>query len=283
MHLQLHQNFLNKPYFLNDMLNLKKGLPEEGDILICTVTKIHYHSVFTKLDEYENKQGFIHISEISSGRIRNVSDYVQEGKKIVCKVLKINTQRGNIDLSLRRVSGIQKRNKIEELKQEQKAEKILEFVASQNSMKVRELNDLIAPKLLAKYSSLHSAFEEVSFGDLSLETLGISKELSDQITELIKQRIKLPVVQISGDVKTISYEPNGAEITKKILVDALKISKDVQIKYGGAGKYFLVVTKNDYKDAEEDLKKVLEFIEVEAKKVKSTFEYKRRDSRKIKT
>ena len=264
------------------MLNLKKGMPEEGDILICTVTKIHYHSVFTKLDEYENKQGFIHISEISPGRIRNLADYVQEGKKIVCKVLKINTQRGNIDLSLRRVSNIQKRNKIEELKQEQKAEKILEFVASQNNTNAKELNAQIAPKLLAKYPSLHAAFEEVSFGELSLEDLGVSKELSEQITELIKQRIKPPVMQISGDVKMVSYEPNGVEITKKILLDALELSKMVQIKYGGGGKYSVVATANDYKDAEHDLKIVLDFIEAEAKKVKSDYEYKRRDSRKIK-
>ena len=258
-------------------------MPEEGEIVITTVSKVSYHSVFTKLDEYEGKQGFIHISEISPGRIRNISDYVQEGKKIVCKVLKINHQRGNIDLSLRRVSSIQKRNKVEELKQEQKAEKILEFVASQNDLKVKELNAQIAPKLLGKYPSLHAAFEEVSFGDLKLEDLGIESKIAEQVTELIKQRIKPPVVQISGEVKTISYEPEGLEITKNIMLKAHEISEDTTIKYGGGGKYSIVVTKNDYKDAETDLKVVLDFIEAETKKAKSTYDYKRKDSKKVKT
>ena len=58
------------------MLYQKKGLPEESELVICTVTKIQYHSVFVKLDEF-NHSGMIHISEISPGRIRNIGDYVK--------------------------------------------------------------------------------------------------------------------------------------------------------------------------------------------------------------
>ncbi len=263
------------------MLNLKKGVPEEGEILMCTVTKVQYHSVFAKLDEYENKQGMIHISEVSPGRIRNINDYVQEGKKVICKVLRVNLQRGHIDLSLRRVSGSQKRNKVEELKQEQKAEKIVEFVAGQNDMKAKELNSKIAPKLLEKFPSLHAAFEEVSFGNLSLTDYGIDQKIADQLTELIKQRIKPPVMQIVGEIRIISYEPNGVDVTREILLDALKTSKDIKISYSGGGKYSIVVTKNDYKEAENDIKSAVDFLEEETKKKNCFFEYKRKDSRKI--
>jgi translation initiation factor 2 subunit 1 len=258
-------------------------MPEEGDIVMCTITKIHYHSVFAKLDEYFNKSGLIHISEVSPGRIRNINDYVQEGKKVVCKVLRIDEKKGHIDLSLRRVSGIQKRNKVEELKQEQKAEKIIEYVASKNDISVKDLNNQIAPKVLQKYPSLHAAFEEVSFGDKSLADLGIDEKWVDPLTEIINQRIKPPVMQISGEVKLVSYESNGLEITKEILSKANTMSKDVQIAYTGGGKYSIVVTKNDYKEAEEDLKNVLEFLEAEAKEAKSEYEYTRKDSRKIRS
>ena len=69
------------------MHRTKKGLPEEGEVLLCSVTKIYPHCVFVNIDDYSNKSGMIHISEISPGRIRNIHDYVKEGKKIVCKVL----------------------------------------------------------------------------------------------------------------------------------------------------------------------------------------------------
>jgi len=120
------------------MLLKKEGFPEEDELAICTVTKVQFHSVFANLDEY-GKGGMIHISEVSPGRIRNIRDFVKEGKKVVCKVLRINTDRGHIDLSLRRVTEGQKRNKIDELKQEQKAEKILEFVAKDLKIDVKKL------------------------------------------------------------------------------------------------------------------------------------------------
>ena len=258
-------------------------MPEEGEIVMCTITKIHYHSVFAKLDEYENKQGLIHISEISPGRIRNISDYVQEGKKVVCKVLKVNFQKGHIDLSLRRVSNIQKRNKVEEIKQEQKSEKIIEYVAKHNEMSVKELNSIVAPKLLTKYPTLHSAFEDVSFGTATLEDLGLDKKWAEPLTDLIKQRIKPPVVMISGEVTFISYSGQGVNVTKSVLTEANEMYEDVKIRYSGGGRYSISVTKNEYKEAEQELKDVVEFIEAKAKENKCHYDYIRKESRKVRS
>ena len=68
------------------MLYKKQGYPEEEELVLCTVTNVQHHSVFVNIDEY-NLSGMIHISEVSPGRIRNIRDYVKEGKVIVCKVL----------------------------------------------------------------------------------------------------------------------------------------------------------------------------------------------------
>ena len=61
------------------MLFKKKGIPEDSELVLCTVTKIYPHCVFLSLDEYEHKSGMAHISEISPGRIRNIGDYVKLG------------------------------------------------------------------------------------------------------------------------------------------------------------------------------------------------------------
>ncbi len=109
------------------MLAKKQGLPEEDELVLCTVTSVQHHSVFVNLDEY-GKTAMIHISEVAPGRIRNIRDYVKEGKVVVCKVLKIN-ERGNVDISLRRVTEAQRRAKINQIKQGQKIEKIVEVTA----------------------------------------------------------------------------------------------------------------------------------------------------------
>ena len=106
------------------MLLKKQGFPEDSELVLCTVTSVQFHSVFVNIDEY-GKGGMIHISEVSPGRIRNIRDFVKEGKKIVCKVLKVNEEKGYIDLSLRRVNEAERRRKIEDIKKEQNAEKII--------------------------------------------------------------------------------------------------------------------------------------------------------------
>ena len=110
------------------MLIKRSGFPEESDLVMCTVNNIQHNSIFVSIHEYD-KQGMITISEIAPGRIRNIRDYVAEGKVVVCKVLYVNVERGYIDLSLRRVSEGQRRTKNDEVKQEMKAEKILEMTA----------------------------------------------------------------------------------------------------------------------------------------------------------
>jgi len=236
------------------MLLHKEDFPEEDELVLCTVNNIQYHSVFVRLDEY-GKTGLIHISEISPGRIRNIRDYVTEDKKIVCKVLGVNKEKGHIDLSLRRVNENQKRNKISEIKQEQKAEKIVEFVAKSLNIELKELYKALIEKIFKKYSSLYPCFEEVSAGKVDLEALGIEKKVAKLLEEAIKQRIKEAEVEIGGNLKLSSYNSEGIESIKNSLKKAQEISKNVNIRYEGGGIYKLKVKAPDYKEAESILEK----------------------------
>ena len=140
------------------MLFKKQGFPEEGDSVLCTVTSVQYHSVFVNIDEY-GKSGMIHISEVSPGRIRNIRDFVKEGKKIVCKVLRVNEEKGYIDLSLRRVNESEKRRKIDDIKKEQNSEKIVELAAQKIGIKTEQLYKEILDKISMDYASLHEFFD----------------------------------------------------------------------------------------------------------------------------
>ena len=71
---------------------------------MCTVTKIHYHSVFVRLDEYERRQGLIHISEISHSRIRNISDMKYKlGQELEVKVIDVDRD-NRIKASIKAIS-----------------------------------------------------------------------------------------------------------------------------------------------------------------------------------
>lgn len=245
------------------MLLRRQGWPEEGELVLCKVTKIMPSSVFCNLEEY-GRSGMIHISEISPGRIRNIRDFVLEGKIVVCKILKINMEKGYIDLSLRRVSESMKRKKNDEIKQEQRAEKIVELAAKDMKTDVRKLYESVAAKLLEKYPLLYPAFEDVALNGKKLAEFGIEGKTAEKLEEFIKQKIKPPEIFVEGEFKIASYAPDGVELIKQALMPIEKKS-NTTIKCLGNGKYLLKITAEDYKTAEKALKdtvdSTIEFIQ----------------------
>ena len=254
------------------MLYKREGMPEEDELVLCTVTAVQGHSVFAKLDEY-NKSGMIHISEVSPGRIRNIRDYVVEGKKIVCKILKIDKIKGHIDLSLRRVNEGQKRKKVNEIKQEQKAEKIIEGLAKKLNKNVDDLYKEISIKIFEKYEYIHECFNDIVADSVNLEKLGFDKEIGDDLTKAVKEKIKPVEVRIKGVLKMKSYAPDGIEIIKATLKKAE--GECIKVKYKGAGEYNIVVNAHDYKEAEKILKNSVDKVTRYAEKKKTIVNFER--------
>ena len=244
------------------MLYRKTGLPEEGEFVLCTVANVQYNVVFVRLDEY-GREAVIHISEISPGRIRNIRDYVKEGKKIVCKVLRVRKDTGNIDVSLRRVADVQKRRKLNEIKLEQRSEKLLELIAKDAKKPFDIFYKEISGKIFVHYPTLSSCFEDVVAGNFKLVDAGIVPAVAETITKEIMTKIKPPEVVIEGSVSIKTYSPEGVEIVKKGL--ALAEGEKTTITYSGAGTYRITVKAEDYKSAEEMMRKkaeaVIRFIE----------------------
>lgn len=258
------------------MFHKKKGFPEEGELVVCTVTKILYHSVFVKLDEYLNKEGMIHISEISPGRIRTVRDYVKEGKRIACKVININEKKQHIDLSLRRVTTQLKINKLTEYKQEEKSEKLLEQIGKKYNKSLRQMYDEVGLKAIEEYGSLNIFFQMiVSEGKKVIEKLKINKKLEDMLYSTITEKIRPPEVVVKGNLNLISYESDGIEKIKTLLTEVK--DKNTKITYISAPKYLIETKSNNYKNAENILKKIIDKISKNAKSLNLIMEFSKID------
>jgi len=257
------------------MVRTKTGSPEVGELLLCTVTSVQRTSVFVKFNEYPGKSGIIHISEISPGRIRNIRDYVVEGKVIVCKVLKVYSDTGHFDLSLRRVTPAMHREKVDGMKKELLAEKMIEFVADKLGMDNNKLYDELSAKILGEYEAIYDCFEDVSFEDYDLvKELKIDKKVAAEIIEVVKQRIKPQEISISSTVSISLYAPDGAVKIKNALKKA--ITDDVSITYLGSGQYKILCNGFDYKILEKALSEAQEAIESSFAKEKDvTIEFKR--------
>ena len=256
----------------------KEGFPEVGEIVLCTVKKILHNAVFVSLDEYNGREGLVHISEVSPGRIRNLRDFVREGKVIVCKVLRINEQKGHIDLSLRRVNLAQRKNKIDEVSQENRAEKLLEAFAKQTNRDPNKLLDEVISKVKGQYDSLFECFGEVAeSGESALIEVGLDKKLVSELTQVIQQKIKKPSVIVNRTFSISCESSSGVNEIKRILLDAEKKFPNTEISYIGAPFYRVVLEDASYKEAESKLEKMTELVEAGVKKVKGDFSVKKND------
>ncbi len=217
---------------------------EEGQILICTVTKIVGTTVFVKLDDY-GKEGTIMTSEIAPGRIRNLRDYVVPNKKIVCKVLRMD-DKGHIDLSLRRVSAKEKRDALELNQKEKSLIATLKTITG-NPEKIIEK--------IKESSSLVEFFEQAREKPELLDEL-MPKQEKDRLIKILNEKKEKEVF-----VKKKFALSNKAE-------DGIKRIKNMlpaEARYIAAGKFSIEIKDKNYKEANRRIDALLAEIEKKAK------------------
>ena len=256
-------------------------LPEIGEIVIATITKVSDHGAYVTLDEYDGVQGFLHISEIAPGWVRKVTRYVKENEKKVLLVKKIQAQRGEIDLSLKQISKEQRKKKLLDVKRFEKEQGILKNIQEKAELTTKQIED-IEDKLLSKYDSIYDAIIVIATKNKDvLNSLEISEKIQTVIED-ISSKIKLPSVEIRGILELTNNKSNGIEIIRKILLDVIKDNADskIEISYIGAPKYRVSIIAQEFKTAEKIIKPILEKIEKDIKKQNGTFNFTREGSRK---
>ncbi|MGZ7134585.1 MAG: translation initiation factor IF-2 subunit alpha [Methanobacterium sp.] len=235
------------------MVRMKKEWPDEGDLIVGTVHKVLGYGAFASLEEYEGKEAFIHISEVSSGWVKNIRDFVRENQKIVARVLRVNPKKGHVDVSMKRIREDQRTRKIQQWKIEQKAEKLLEIAAKTIEKDLDTAYEEIGYKIINEFGDLYEAFEtSAEEGETALTSRDIDGEWAKTITEVAKKNISPPEVHISGYINLHSYAPNGVEVIREAL--GTVESDEIAVQCVGAPRYRLIVTSSDYLTAENLLK-----------------------------
>ncbi len=235
---------------------------EEGEIVMCVVERIVGTNIFVKiLSEGKEIEGSIVLSEIAPGRIRNLRDYVVPKKRIVCKVLRI-TPRGNIELSLRRVTLKEKREAMEKDKQEKSYISILKSILGDKAETV--ITDITKKENESVYNFMQEARENSK----KLENL-IGKKEAERVLEIIKSQ-KQKKISIKKEIFLTTTKPDGLESIKNVFERV----KNCEIKYIGAGRYSIKTEAVDLKTADNMLREIFSYIDKASKQEGITFSVK---------
>jgi translation initiation factor 2 subunit 1 len=259
-----------------------RALPEVGELVIATITKIMDYGAYATLDEYENTEGLLHISEISSTWVKNIRDHVREKQKVVLKVLRVDAEKRHIDLSLRRVSGKERQDKLLQWKRRRRVESILENAAEKLKIDPKNFCNEVIGKLEEKYNDAYIGIEEmIEKGEEIIERLKIPSEWAIAIIDVAKQKVKLPTVKIKGNLELTCAKPDGIDVIKKILIDLKNLKRSKKVKVNvyaiGAPRYAVEITAKNYKDAEKTLQEIIDYALQEIKEAGGVGNFKRSD------
>ncbi|KAA0012398.1 MAG: translation initiation factor IF-2 subunit alpha, partial [Thermoplasmata archaeon] len=161
----------------------------------------------------------------------------------------------------------QKREKIQQWKNEQKAEKLLEMVGERVGKSLEECYEEFGYELIEKFGTLYSAFEEVARNENALKEEGFEGDWIEYFTDVAKENIVIPYVEIKAYVELKCDSGDGIKYIKNALKKIEEVGDEVEIsvKYVSAPLYRIEVKAPDYKTAEKKLKekvnKAIEYIE----------------------
>jgi translation initiation factor 2 subunit 1 len=258
-----------------------KKIPEAGEIVLVTIKEITGHGAYVSLDEYSNMTGFLHISEIATGWIRNIERYVKPKQKAVLKVIRVDKTRAEVDLSLKQVSGEERKSKLIEVKKNEKATAYMEMVKVKANLSDKQIDEL-EDKILQKYDSIYDFFETVAKKGIdSVRNMEFSSEVTRAVEDE-SNKILVPHVEIRDILEISSRDPKGIDVIKNMLLplEASKSNVKVNINYIGAPKYRVTVKAENFKLAEKTMNTIMEKAKTSVEKYHGFFSFSRESSRK---
>ncbi len=246
---------------------IQKDLPAQGEIVLVNINKIMPHGAYCELVEYK-ADAYLPIGEVASGWIKNIHEFIKEGARDAAKVIFVDPSRRALDVSLKKVTTKEKKDKINDYNLEKRAEKFfLQSVKAANKENSIEEMKKKAAQVVPTYSELLDLVSEGKDPAGMLDA-DVKKAFKEIIAKSIKPKVfsvhyslELNVIGKKGDINTI----------KKALSEVQ--AAGVEVLYEGAPHYRLTaegpsypVAEGKIKEAEQALEKYSSMLAVVMKK-----------------
>lgn len=230
----------------------KRGLPQPGELVVCTITRINPHSVYARIEEY-GREGMIHISEVSSGWVKDIRKHVKEGQTGVAKVLRVDDV---ISLSLKRVDRRQENERMKEFRLSQRAEKMLELVAKQLGKTLDQAYKEVGYLLQENYGSLYAAFKAAMQNPAQLAERGVPEQWIRPLKEMAEKNIEQKEFEFKARLLVRTNAPDGITAIKKALEGAGPLG--LKVHYIAAPEYLVKYRTRSAKKGEREFQEKLE-------------------------
>ena len=210
----------------------EEKFPEIDSFVMVNVKQIAEMGAYVKLLEYDNIDGMILLSELSRRRIRSIQKLIRVGRNEVVVVLRVDKEKGYIDLSKRRVSPEDIVKCEERYNKSKMVHSIMRHVAEKTEVPLEELYTDIAWPLNKKYGHAVDAFK-LSITNPSVwdEVTFKSVKIKEELQSYISKRLTPQPTKVRADVEVTCFGYEGIDAVKTALRTAeAKSSEAAQVK-----------------------------------------------------
>lgn len=262
----------------------KHKLPETDEVVMVNIRQIAEMGSYVNLLEYNKIEGMILLSELSRRRIRSINKLIRVGRNEVVVVVRVDKEKGYIDLSKRRVSTEEIIKCEEKFAKGKTVNSILRHTAEVLKMSTDEefedLYEKTAWKLDDKYKKpgfAYEMFKQCVTDPSVLDECDIPAEWKEILLSNIKRRLTPQAVKCRADIEVSCYSYEGIDAIKNALKDGLTLStedKPVRINLIAPPVYVVTSTSLDREEGVKLLQNVIDKIKTSIESFRGRFKIK---------
>ena len=243
----------------------EQKFPDVESVVMVNVRQIAEIGAYVHLLEYNNIEGMIQLSEFSRRRIRSIQKLVRVGRNEVVVVMRVDKDKGYIDLSKRRASQEEIVECEERYAKSKAVHSIMRQVADRLGADLETLYTLYGWPLYKKYGHAFEAFKraivepQVVFADLDMPENVLSELMSQ-----IRKRLTPQAIKIRADIECTCFGYDGIDAIKAALKLGEQCSTElvpIKIKLVAPPLYVMITTSTDKVNAVSILEKAILKIE----------------------
>lgn len=223
--------------------------PEVDDVVMVNVQQIAEMGAYVKLLEYDDIEGMVLLSELSRRRIRSIQKLIRVGRNEVVVVLRVDKEKGYIDLSKRRVSAEEIILCEERYNKSKAVHSILRRCADKFNIPLEELYQTVAWPLAKEYGHAFDAFRISITNPSIFESLNLPGSMGKVTTEVmeelkgnINRRLTPQAIKCRADIDVSCFSYEGIDAIKKALEAGESLSDEqnqIKVKLVAAPRYVI--------------------------------------------
>merc|ERR1719410_1672101 len=245
--------------------------PDLESLVVVTVRHIADMGAYVSLLEYNNIEGMILLSELSRRRIRSINKLLRVGRNEVVMVLRVDREKGYIDLSKRRVSPEEVVACEDRFNKAKAVHGVLRHLAEKRKLYLEDLYQSIGWPLYRKYGHAYDAFKLALADEAGIDIvedpfdeINVDDDLKEELKTYIRRRLAPQPIKIRSDVEVSCYTYEGIDAIRDALFAAMDVgteSMPIKIKLIAPPIYVLSTTTLDKEIGINLLTKAIQVIE----------------------